>query len=62
MLLGAHAGLRASEVSRLERSHLHFHDGTVFVAESKGKKSRSVAVSKSLQQALEQYLETLPAN
>jgi len=52
LLLGAHAGLRKSEMLSLEWQHVNFVHKTVFVKAGKGNKDRTVGASRSLLDAL----------
>lgn len=52
VLLGAHAGLRKSEMLSLQWRHVDFVKKTVFVESGKGKKDRTVGASRSLLDAL----------
>ena len=54
VLLGAHAGLRVSEMTALHWADVDLPGGTLIVREGKGGKTARVSLSASLAQALEQ--------
>ena len=53
ILLGAHGGLRVSEAATLTWSQIDFNAGSFRVVRGKGRKDRTVDLSKSLRDALE---------
>lgn len=61
LLLGAHAGLRVSEMLDLQWDAVHWDQGELLVVEGKGGKTASVVLSPTLQQALLRQFRTLRA-
>ena len=53
LLLGAHAGLRESEMLGLEWRDVDLHNATLYIRQGKGNKEGTVPMSRSLVEALE---------
>ena len=61
LLLGAHAGLRVSEMLALEWNHINWDQGELLVVAGKGDKSAAVVMSPALTKALHLQFQTLRA-
>src|SRR5690554_95889 len=61
LMLGAHAGLRISEMLALEWKSVHWDLSELLVVNGKGGKTASVVLSPSLHRALEMQFRTLLA-
>lgn len=61
LLLGAHAGLRVSEMLALEWRHIHWDQQELLVVAGKGNKTAAVVMSPSLLDALHLQFQTLRA-
>src|SRR5690625_5067816 len=59
LLLGAHAGLRVSEMLNLEWSHIHWDQGELLVVQGKGNKTAPVVMSPGLDRELQQQCQLL---
>jgi integrase len=61
-LLSLQCGLRFGEIAKLELNDINFADGTIFIRRPKNRRSRYVAMTQSIQEALREWLQSTESN
>ena len=57
-LIALQCGLRFGDIAKLERSDISFEDGTLFIRKPKNRRSRYVAMTRSVREALQEWLQS----
>lgn len=61
-LIALQCGLRFGDIARLENNDINFDNGTLFIRKPKNRRSRYVAMTQSVQDALQDWLQSAPSN
>lgn len=61
-LMSLQCGLRYGEIAKLEFNDINFDDGTLFIRRPKNRRSRYVAMTQSVQEALREWLQSAESN